>query len=174
MTDFLTNAKAKLTYAYSPKKYELEAFATTEITTANTVSTLATHSANTFKSADHIRLAYRLVLDNQSGNNEDFTYTLDLGDDTFTRTFTHATTDTDVVGITADLTRINSTTFLALVNFMRTTEAGTITQFPVITTITDTRVTEVTIKAENTSTVDAGCDLIGNGGYVVVDTFEAQ
>lgn len=174
MSDFITNTKAKLTYAYAPKKYELEAFASAEITTANTVSTLATHSANTLKSADQLRIAYRIVLDNQSVGEEDFTYTLDLGSTTFARTLTHATTDTDTVAIIADLTRVNSTSFLAHVNFIHTLEDGTITEYPVVSIVTDSTITEVTVTAENESTVAAGCDLVGSGGYLVVDTYEAN
>lgn len=169
---FLTELKGKLTYAYGPELIELDSFTTTEITTANTVSTLATHSANTLKSADLIKIGYRAAVDNQSVGGEDFTFTLDLGSDSFAQTVTVAAGDADIIGITATLTRINSTTFLAEINFIHTAETtGTITQFPVITTVTDTRVTECTITAENETTVASGCDLIGNGGFLLIDSF---
>lgn len=173
MNTFTSILSDKLALATEPKRYELSAFPSTTITTANTISTLATYSSAHLKAADRIEAAYRLVVDNQSSATEGFTITLDLGADTFTRTFSIANTDTDVIGVTAKLTRISASTFLAELNFIFTVEAGTITTFPVVTTITDTRVTEVTIKAENTSTVGATCDLIGNGGYVVVDSYNA-
>jgi len=172
MSDFITNTKNKLTYAYAPKKYELGTFASTEITTANTNSTLATHSANTLKAADQIRIAYSASVDNQSGNNEDFTFTLVLGGSSFPRTLTITDGNADTVGITADLTRINATSFFAQVNFIHIEDDGTITSYPVVSIVDDVDVTECTVTAENESVVSAGCDLVGEGGYLVVDTFE--
>lgn len=171
MSDFLNNLTDKLAYAYEPKLFYLDAFSATEITTANTVSTLATYSSNKLKGADIVKVAYLLTVDNQADANEAFTFTLDLGTQAFTRSITINTTDTDKITITAEVVRISDTNFLATVNFSRQTEGDVITSYPVAVSILDSGVTEVTVKAENGSAINAGCDLIGAGGYVLVDTF---
>jgi hypothetical protein len=176
MTDFITNTKAKLSYAYAPKVYELASSLTEEITTDNTVTTLATHSANTFKAADYIRIAYSLTNINASANSEDFTYTLNLGGEEFVQLLATANGETDQVVIQAQLTRINDSTFFAEVTFRHfpdevITDEVTYSTFALVT---DSDVTGVTITAENDTVVATGLDLSGLGGYILVDSFETN
>lgn len=171
MNDFTSNLTNKLSLATEPRLFPLSTFASTAITTSNTVKTLASFSSNLLKAADRVEAAYRLVIDNQSAATELFNITVDLGTDTFVRQVSITNTDTDIVGVTTKLTRISSTKFLAEVNFIFTTEAGTITVYPVMSVINDSTVTKFAVKAENTSVVGAGCHLIGYGGYVLMDSY---
>lgn len=171
MSDFINNLTDKLTYAYEPKLFFLDAFPTTEITDANTVSTLATYSSNKLKNADHIKVGYRIFIDNQSDANEAFDITLNFGDSSITETVTVTTEESATVAISSELVRIDPSRFLVHTEFIFKEADNTVTYF-FDTSISDlVEVTGVTITAENTSAINTGCDLQGSGGYVLVDTF---
>lgn len=171
MSDFLDNLTDKLAYAYEPKLFYLDAFPATEITTANTVSTLATYSSNKLKAAEHIKVGYRIYIDNQADANEAFEITLSFGSNTFTATPTVTTAESAVILVSAEAVRISSSKFILNTEIVLQEADGTITHFFDCSSVDDSEVTEVTITAENTSAINAGCDLQGSGGYVLVDTF---
>jgi len=168
---FINNLKDKLTYAYEPELIDLAAFPTTEITTDDTISTLATHSATTFKAADRIQVGYRSELANDSGNDEDYIFVLDFGGANWAQTLSIVDGGTDFVGVYADLVRSSSSLFVGTVSFVHQLSDGTVANYIFPAIIADSGVTEITITATNDTTNSAGFDLSGSGGYIIVDTF---
>lgn len=176
MTDFTSILKNKLTYAYAPELISMSALAATEVTTDDTVTTYATHSANTFKGADRLKFAYTATIDNASGNNELFAHKVDIGTTVITLNATTANGETDTILFEGELIRVSSTSFLYVVEITvyadgDVTSATTSRSFGLVA---DSTVTEVTFTSTNDSVISAGCDLAGLGGYIIVDTFETN
>ncbi len=174
MSDFITNTKAKLSYAYSPKRIALSPLAATAITTANTVTTIATHSSAELKSADIINFKYLVTNANAASADEEFEYTVDLGGEQFLITHTTVDAETDDILIEGELVKASATSFLSTIRVTTFSDqdysAGATTVFCQLLPLED--VTKVAITAENLSTVDATLELTGVGGYITFDKFE--
>lgn len=173
MSNFINNLTEKLSYAYEPKMYPLAALAATEITTDDTVTTLANYASNKLKAADNIKMAYNFNLVNASGANELFVIAADYGAATVTipanvSTVTNA--QTNAYTVILEFTRINSSSFLLYTTINATVNTTTTTTHT-SAVIDDVDVTQFVLTATNDSIAAAGLDIQGFGGYILVDTF---
>lgn len=164
--DFVQNLTGKLPYGKDPKLISLDALAeTADITTANTVTTIATYSSPKITGFDTIEFAYNFTIDNGSANSEDFDVTIDFGGASLTGQVTVSNATTDNITVKSNVVNIGNDKFL--VTCLITDDNANV--FHSGTVITQAALTDFTLTIENTSVIAAGCTYIGHGGYVLLD-----
>ena len=162
--NFLENLNKKLNFATEASLINLDAVAATEVTTANTVVDLVDYASPKLNSFDIIEAQYVFAVNNASGANEAITCVFYVGSNSVATTTAtvNDTVDSDgSVSIRAVKTSNGYSTTFTLKHH------GQSSADTVLLSASD--FSSLSLTAKNDSTAAAGLDIVGLGGYVMLD-----
>lgn len=167
---FTENLIQKLNPAVEAKLIDLPALEETgNITTANTLTTLFSYNSPKLTGFDIIEFGYVYTVNNNSGNNEDMTDSLDLGN--FGSPWGIATTTVADGGsvtfyLTGRLVKMAGENYMISAKVVEDAN-NTVTELQSYGSITD--LTQILLGVQNNSTASAGLTIEGLGGYILLD-----
>lgn len=167
--NFIQNLNKKLNYATEASLINLGAVEATEVTTANTVVTLVDYASPKLDSVDIIEAQYVFAINNASGANEAITCVLYVGSNDITTTTATVNDGVDSDGF-ASIKAIKTTNgYLTTFTLSHHGQTATGT-----TMLSASDFTELSLTAKNDSTAAAGLDIVGTGGYVILDNVNVK